>query len=443
MSFGSFLEDYGGAALGYLGGGPVGAVVGDAVSGGKLWEPGGKSATSDIPGADRNNFNLPGATEQYNRDAANGHAVAMRGAPQSADSSYWNGQQQNLAQRLQQQMSGADSMSQLQLRQATDQNLAQQRSLAASASPQNAAMAQRLAMQNAGNINQGYGQQAAMLGIQERNAAADTLGGLAGQARGQTLQNNQFNANAQLQSRGINDAAQQSDYNRMLQNSGMQMSGNMGYEANQTARRGQDLNVPNDPSVGDRILSGLTTAAPIIAKAAMADGGVVTQPTHALIGEAGPEAVVPLDKFASLLKMFGGASGGAAQLASGGNGGGKGSDDFTNRLKEGVQRWQEMEKEKSHKPEHSRQTAFDLGSYRPTNQAMLSTERGSPSAEQQAAEQGPLAYRGNFQGGPARQGPPPMPYNAAAVGTPTMMRNGPAPLITRNGPIPFPQAYGY
>ena len=31
--------------------------------------------------------------------------------------------------------------------------------------------------------------------------------------------------------------------------------------------------------------------------AAMADGGIVTGPTRALVGEAGPEAVVPLNKF--------------------------------------------------------------------------------------------------------------------------------------------------
>ena len=30
---------------------------------------------------------------------------------------------------------------------------------------------------------------------------------------------------------------------------------------------------------------------------AMAEGGIVTEPTKALIGEAGPEAVIPLDKF--------------------------------------------------------------------------------------------------------------------------------------------------
>jgi phage-related minor tail protein len=33
---------------------------------------------------------------------------------------------------------------------------------------------------------------------------------------------------------------------------------------------------------------------------ALADGGIVTGPTLALIGEAGPEAVVPLDRMGSM-----------------------------------------------------------------------------------------------------------------------------------------------
>jgi phage-related minor tail protein len=33
---------------------------------------------------------------------------------------------------------------------------------------------------------------------------------------------------------------------------------------------------------------------------AMADGGIVTKPTRALIGEAGAEAVIPLDRMGSM-----------------------------------------------------------------------------------------------------------------------------------------------
>jgi SLT domain-containing protein len=45
---------------------------------------------------------------------------------------------------------------------------------------------------------------------------------------------------------------------------------------------------------------------------AMATGGVVTSPTFALIGEAGPEAVIPLDK-------MGGMGGGVTINVNGGD----------------------------------------------------------------------------------------------------------------------------
>jgi len=43
-----------------------------------------------------------------------------------------------------------------------------------------------------------------------------------------------------------------------------------------------------------------TTTAPMMASVAMAEGGIVTGPTMALIGEAGPEAVIPLGKGAGM-----------------------------------------------------------------------------------------------------------------------------------------------
>jgi hypothetical protein len=41
-------------------------------------------------------------------------------------------------------------------------------------------------------------------------------------------------------------------------------------------------------------------------KVKLATGGLVTGPTNALIGEAGPELVIPLDKFESMFGMMGG-----------------------------------------------------------------------------------------------------------------------------------------
>lgn len=120
-----------------------------------------------------------------------GMAQANRSGAQG--NSAWSGDQRFLADHLRGQMSGQNSLSVEQLRQDSGRNIAMQQALAASAGPQNAAMAQRMASQNAGRINQGMAGQAAMAGIAERNAAAQALGGLAGQARGQDM-SQQFGA---------------------------------------------------------------------------------------------------------------------------------------------------------------------------------------------------------------------------------------------------------
>ena len=70
---------------------------------------------------------------------------------------------------------GQDSLSREQLRQGTQQNIAAQQSMAASASPQNAVMAARTGMNNANRANIGMSGQAAMAGIAERQAAQQAL----------------------------------------------------------------------------------------------------------------------------------------------------------------------------------------------------------------------------------------------------------------------------
>ncbi len=78
-------------------------------------------------------------------------------------------------QYLEDLRSGKNSVSAEQLRQALQQQYAQQRSMAASASPANAAMAARTAMINTGRAAMGTAGQQALAGIAERNAAADAL----------------------------------------------------------------------------------------------------------------------------------------------------------------------------------------------------------------------------------------------------------------------------
>jgi hypothetical protein len=275
--------------------GSIGDGLGD-LTGWLTDRPGGP--TSDAAAADRNNFITPGGADRANRlnDLAAGYG--NRAAPTAQDSAF-RGDQAALISRLRGQMNGEQSLSNLQLRGATDGNIAQQRSLAASATPGNAAMMQRVASQNIGRMNQGFGHQAAMLGIQERNAAANALGAVAGQGRQQDNDLSRFNASAQLQQTGLNDQAAGNARGQELANAELRQRGNMGYEQNETQRRGQDLGVPTQPANWERLVGAAGAVIPLLAK-----GGVVTQPTQAIIGEAGPEAVIPLAKLPDLVERL-------------------------------------------------------------------------------------------------------------------------------------------
>lgn len=80
---------------------------------------------------------------------------------------------------------GQESVSAEQLRQALGQSMAQQQSMAAGASPQNAAMAGLMASRNAMNLASGMAGQQALAGIQERQAAQQALAQMLLAQRGQ------------------------------------------------------------------------------------------------------------------------------------------------------------------------------------------------------------------------------------------------------------------
>jgi hypothetical protein len=84
--------------------------------------------------------------------------------------------------------SGKSSVSREQLRQGLGSNLASMRSMAASASPQNSAMAARTAMMAGGRAATGMSGQAAMAGIQERQAAQAALAQMLTAQQGQAIQ---------------------------------------------------------------------------------------------------------------------------------------------------------------------------------------------------------------------------------------------------------------
>lgn len=89
---------------------------------------------------------------------------------------------------LQSIANGQNSVSAEQLRQGLQSNLATQQSMAAGASPNNAAMAARNAAQNMGRSAYGLSGQQAVAGQQERNAATSAYGNLLGQLNGQAVQ---------------------------------------------------------------------------------------------------------------------------------------------------------------------------------------------------------------------------------------------------------------
>lgn len=71
--------------------------------------------------------------------------------------------------------SGGESIAGEQLRQGLAQNMSAQRSMAASAAPQNQAMAARTAAMNMGRLGAGMSGQAAMAGLEERRQAQQAL----------------------------------------------------------------------------------------------------------------------------------------------------------------------------------------------------------------------------------------------------------------------------
>lgn len=160
-----------------------------------------------------------------------------------------------MQQQLQGLYAGKDSVAQERLRQATAANMAQQQSMAAGAAPGNQAAAHLAAMQNSARLNQGMTGQATQAGIAERQAAMQGLMGL----------------------------------------SQAQQQGNIAYEGNRAARAGTQM---AQPTAGESILG---AGMGIAGMAMMAKGGIVMRPTHALIGEAGPEAVIPLAQLPGLM----------------------------------------------------------------------------------------------------------------------------------------------
>lgn len=148
-------------------------------------------------------YNLPGYQDRQDR---------LLGLAGQTDDRQFRDQQQAALDMLMRSARGENSLAMEQARQLNEQNIAQQRSLAAGARPGQSAMAQRLAAQNVGRLNAGVAGQALQANLAERMGALGQLGGLSTQARGQDID----------RALGL--------YGMELQNAGMQQQGAMGYQ---------------------------------------------------------------------------------------------------------------------------------------------------------------------------------------------------------------------
>lgn len=178
MGLGDYLS-------GFALGGPLGSVA-NGLSGGAV--------TNAISGA----MNSPDAEfEAQRKRQLQGQAGQAGDFANQAQGNYNNMTQQGMQSinDLRDLANGKNSVSAEQLRQGLQQNLATQRSMAAGANPQNAAMAARNAAMNMNRSAYGMTGQQAVAGLQERNQATQNLAQLLGTMRGQDV-------NAALGSRG-------------------------------------------------------------------------------------------------------------------------------------------------------------------------------------------------------------------------------------------------
>ena len=163
--------------------------IGAAGATGGLSELGGARTLFDAAGTDI--FADPGADQERQRKALlYGQAQAAGGFADTAQQGYGQLGNEAAAQRgfLQALASGQNSISAEQLRQGLQQNLAAQQSMAASASPMNAAMAARTAAIQSARLGAGLSGQQALAGLQERQMAQQALANMILQQRGQDLQ---------------------------------------------------------------------------------------------------------------------------------------------------------------------------------------------------------------------------------------------------------------
>ena len=242
------MADWGNAAKGAAGGAAAGAALGlpgaaaGGLIGGVLGMFGGGGGRSDEDQKRLQHF--------MNREAYQSSKTRIGQMAQADGGQQFRAGQSQLISQLQNQAAGrGPSLAGMQAKQVANQSLAQQQALAASAGPGNEAMAARSAAMNAGNTMSGLAGTAAMARAQEQMNAQGMLGSALQGARGQDMNNEQFNAGS-LNNRTMQQATM-NQQNKQF-NVGAEYQNRTGNDAAEMGIRGK----APAPSMGDQLMSG-------------------------------------------------------------------------------------------------------------------------------------------------------------------------------------------
>jgi len=209
---------------------------------------------TNTPDLDFGNFQLQGADRRREQLLQQADFAAGRQAPGIGQSQF-RGNQNNLVSMLEARARGeGPSVAQRQLREGLGRNVASQQALLATGG------SARAASQQASALGGSLSGQSALLRANEISQAQGLLGQTLQGARGLDLQRQTSMSDHELRSRGLNDQQIARLRELELRNAQSGLEGSMGFEREQTTRRGQDLGVP---SAGERIFSagaGLLTA---------------------------------------------------------------------------------------------------------------------------------------------------------------------------------------
>lgn len=246
-----------GAGTGAMIGGPIGGLIGGAAGGlmGLFGESAEEKEKNRIAQAQSNInvdprlFNLPGGAERSRYLQGIGTQAATRGSD-------LRGNQQDLLSQLQQQAAGqGPSLAAIQAQQAANTGIQQQRALAASAAPGQGALAQRMAMQQGGNITGSIVGQSAAARAQEQLGAQQNLAQALGQYRQQDI--------GQM---AVNDQARNELLRQELQNAGMMQQGGIAQQGAYNQQLAAMLGQPQQVGTGDMLMATAAQAVPYFLK---------------------------------------------------------------------------------------------------------------------------------------------------------------------------------